>query len=281
MLHVLEHAILDTLRLLPFLFLTYLAMEYLEHRAANKVQLAVRRSGRLGPLIGSLFGIVPQCGFSTAAANLYAGRVITMGTLIAVFLSTSDEMLPVLISQRAPISLIARILAIKWVIGVIAGFAVDALPSERKKMVPQHHIHEMCEHDHCHCDEESIFRSSLVHTLQIGLFILAVCVGLEVLLEFGGEEMLAGLVLNRPVLGPVLAGLIGLIPNCASSVAITQLYLEQALSFGALLSGLLVNAGVGLLVLFRVNHNRKENVKILCFLYAVGVIAGIVTELIV
>lgn len=282
MLHILEHAIehtfLDTVKLIPFLFLTYLAMEYLEHRAGEKANTLVKKSGRLGPIFGSLLGIVPQCGFSAAASNLYAGRIITMGTLLSIYLSTSDEMLPILISEGAPASLIGKVLLIKVLIGMAAGFLIDLF--FHRKEEEHDHIHEICEHEHCHC-ERGIFRSAVSHTLQITLYILLVAFVLEVILGIVGEEALAGLISDRPVLGPVLAGIVGLIPNCASSVVLTQLYLDLngAMSFGTMLAGLLVNAGVGLLVLFRVNHDKKDNLKIVGLLYLIGVVSGIVLEL--
>lgn len=282
MLHILEHAIehtfLDTVKLIPFLFLTYLAMEYLEHRAGEKANTLVKKSGRLGPIFGSLLGIVPQCGFSAAASNLYAGRIITMGTLLSIYLSTSDEMLPILISEGAPASLIGKVLLIKVLIGMAAGFLIDLF--FHRKEEEHDHIHEICEHEHCHC-ERGIFRSTVSHTLQITLYILLVAFVLEVILGIVGEEALAGLISDRSVLGPVLAGIVGLIPNCASSVVLTQLYLDLngAMSFGTMLAGLLVNAGVGLLVLFRVNHDKKDNLKIVGLLYLIGVASGIVLEL--
>lgn len=276
--HAMEHTFLDTVKLIPFLFLTYLAMEYLEHRAGEKATTLVKKSGRLGPIFGSLLGIVPQCGFSAAASNLYAGRIITMGTLLSIYLSTSDEMLPILISEGAPASLIGKVLLIKVLIGMAAGFLIDLFFHRKEK--EHDHIHEICEHEHCHC-ERGIFRSAVSHTLQITLYILLVAFVLEVILGIVGEEALAGLISDRPVLGPVLAGIVGLIPNCASSVVLTQLYLDLngAMSFGTMLAGFLVNAGVGLLVLFRVNHDKKDNLKIVGLLYLIGVASGIVLEL--
>lgn len=275
MLDVILDAVIDTVKLIPFLFLTYLAMEYLEHKTGSKAQRLVQRAGRFGPVIGGLLGIVPQCGFSAAASGLYTGRVITLGTLFAIYLSTSDEMLPILISEQAPIGLIGKILFAKAAIGIFAGMLIDFVL--RKKGVEEHeHIHEICEHDHCHCEEGAgVFRSALTHTLQISIFILVVTFGLNLILHFVGEDALANLVLNRRILGPALAGLIGLIPNCAGSVAITQLYLEGAMSIGSAMAGLLTGSGVGLLILFRMNPDKKENLKILALLYGIGVLAGI------
>lgn len=276
---VILDTLLDTVKLVPFLLVTYLAMEYLEHKTGQKAQGLVRKAGRLGPVIGGVLGVVPQCGFSAAASGLYAGRVITLGTLLAIYLSTSDEMLPILISEQAPAGTIALILLAKAVIGMIAGFVIDfAFPSRREE---DHHIHEICEQEHCHCGEGSIFRSALVHTVQISGFILIITFLLNLLFFLVGEDALAGLILNRKILGPVLAGLVGLIPNCAGSVAITQLYLEGVIGTGAMLSGLLTGTGVGLLVLFRVNHDRKENLKILGLVYCVGVLVGIVVGFII
>lgn len=274
---VIIDTLLDTVKLVPFLLLTYLAMEYLEHKTGRKTQGLVQRAGRFGPVIGGALGIVPQCGFSAAASNLYTGRVITLGTLLAIYLSTSDEMLPILISAKAPVRTIVFILLAKAAIGIVAGFAVDLVFSRRRE--EGHHIHEICEQEHCHCGEGSIFRSALVHTAQISGFILIITFLLNLLFFFVGEDVLAGLIRGRKVLGAVLAGLVGLIPNCVGSVAITQLYLEGVIGTGTMLSGLLTGTGVGLLILFRVNHDRKENLKILGLLYFIGVLVGIVVGL--
>lgn len=275
MLHIILHTLLEGAKLLPFLFFTYLAMEYLEHRTGDKARNMVQKAGKWGPLIGGVLGVVPQCGFSAAASNLYAGRVITLGTLIAIYLSTSDEMLPVMISSKADARLIVGVLLAKMLIGMSAGFLIDLC--YRGGHGEHEHIHEMCEHEHCHC-ERGIFRSAVNHTVQITFFILLISFALNLVLHFLGDDVLAGLILNRPVLGPVLAGIVGLIPNCAASVVITQLYLEGVIGLGSMMTGLLVGAGVGLLVLFRINHHRKENFRVLGLLYGIGVAAGIVIE---
>lgn len=278
-------ALIDSVKLLPFLFVTYLAMEYLEHKTSDKSNQLVERSGKFGPLYGSLLGIVPQCGFSAAATNLYAGRVITLGTLIAIYLSTSDEMLPILISEKVSILLILKILFVKVVIGMIAGFAIDFIHQKFLRfthMKDPHHlpdIHHMCEHEHCHCDEKGIFPSALKHTLEIFVYILVISFVLNLVIAYIGEDTLSSFILNRPVIGELAAGLIGLIPNCAASVVITQLYLEGLLSAGPMMAGLLVSAGVGLLVLFKVNDHPRENLKILGLLYAIGVVSGLLIEL--
>lgn len=278
-------ALIDSVKLLPFLFVTYLAMEYLEHKTSDKSNQLVERSGKIGPLYGSLLGIVPQCGFSAAATNLYACRVITLGTLIAIYLSTSDEMLPILISEKVSILLILKILFVKVVIGMIAGFAIDFIHQKFLRfthMKDPHHlpdIHHMCEHEHCHCDEKGIFPSALKHTVEIFVYILVISFLLNLVIAYIGEDTLSSFILNRPVIGELAAGLIGLIPNCAASVVITQLYLEGLLSAGPMMAGLLVSAGVGLLVLFKVNDHPRENLKILGLLYAIGVVSGLLIEL--
>lgn len=276
MLDVILDTLLDVVKLLPFLFLTYLVMEYLEHKTGDKAAALVKKAGKFGSVIGGVLGIVPQCGFSAAASNLYAGRVITLGTLMAIYLSTSDEMLPILISEQAPVGTILKILLGKAAIGIVAGLVIDLLLRGKNKNEHEH-IHDICEQEHCHC-EKGIVRSALSHTLQISLFILVITFVLNLLLFIVGEDALAGLIQNRRFVGPLLAGVVGLIPNCAGSVVITQLYLEKIIGIGAAFAGLLTGSGVGLLVLFRVNHDRKENLKILGLLYVIGVAAGIVME---
>lgn len=270
----------DGIRLLPFLFVTYLAMEYIEHKTSRKTREIMKKSGKCGPVIGGVLGIVPQCGFSTAASNLYAGRIITLGTLAAVFLSTSDEMLPILISQQASSHTIIRILAVKAAIGILAGLMIDLLTQMKKKAAQEEfRIEHMCDHQHCHCGEGKIIKSAIRHTLQIFLFIILISFLLNLLIGFAGEDALAAFISKKPVLGPMVAGVIGLIPNCASSVVLTQLYLEGVLGAGAMIAGLLAGSGVGLLVLYKVNDNLKENVKITLILYAIGVVSGIVIEM--
>ena len=283
--HTIKHTLEHGIKLLPFLFITYLIMEYIEHKTGSKTKNIIKKSGKFGPLLGGILGIFPQCGFSAAAANLYAGKIITLGTLIAIFLSTSDEMLPILISESAPISTIITILAIKLVIGVIAGFVIDLVGQALKKKENQEEIEEeishICEHEHCHCEEHGVVKSSIKHTLSIFLFIILITFVVNIVVEVIGEENLANLVLNMPIVGPMIAGLLGLIPNCAGSVVLTQLYLQQVISLGSMIGGLLVGSGIGILVLFRVNKDLKDNLKILGLLYLVGVICGIVIDLIV
>lgn len=265
----------DSVKLLPFLFVTYLAMEYLEHKAGDKMQAAIRKSGKGGPVIGSILGVFPQCGFSAAASNLYAGRIITLGTLVAIYLSTSDEMLPIMISENVGIIMIAKILVFKVIVGMLAGFVIDFVFRKQEKNMQIEHL---CEQHHCHC-EKGIWKSALHHTVEIFFYILIISLVLNLVIELIGEEVLGNLILNRPVIGELIAGLVGLIPNCAASVIITQLYLKGVLNAGAMIAGLLAGSGVGILVLLRVNDDRKENLRIIGLVYVIGVAVGIVTEL--
>ena len=279
MLEIIEDTLIDSVKLLPFLFLTYLLMEYIEHKTKEKTKETIKKSGKFGPLIGGILGIVPQCGFSVSATNLYAARVITLGTLIAVYLSTSDEMLPIFISEAVPISTILKILGIKLLIGVFAGFIIDlVIRFVKKEKQEEEKIVDLCEKEHCHC-EKGIVKSALKHTINIFIFIVIITFIINLVIYFIGEDTIAGFLRNQPILGPVIAGIIGLIPNCASSVILTQMYLENVISAATMISGLLVGAGVGLAVLFKTNKGIKQNLKITALLYVIGVLSGIVIGL--
>ena len=277
--HTLSHTIEDSVKLLPFLFLTYLFMELLEHTTGGKVQNKIKNAGKVGPLWGGLLGIMPQCGFSAAASSLYAGRVITVGTLLAVFLSTSDEMLPIFISEAVAPATIFKILGAKVCIAIISGFLAEMVYVNVFKMkVKEMDIHVVCEEEHCSC-EDGVLKSALKHTLKIFVYILLITFILTLVIEMIGEDHLAVVFQNIPVVGEMIAALVGLIPNCASSVVITELYLSGIIGAGAMMSGLLVNAGVGLLVLFRLNRNWKQNAGIMAALYGFGVVWGVIIEL--
>lgn len=278
-LEILQDTAIDTIKLIPFLFITYLIMEYIEHKTSNKLRDTIKKSGKFGPLLGAVVGIFPQCGFSVSATNLYAGRVITIGTLIAVYITTSDEMLPILLTEAVPITTILTILGIKLVLGIIAGFIVDIIFNFVKKEHQEHDdIEELCEHEHCHC-EEGIVSSAIKHTLNITIFIFVITLILNGIITYIGEDTIAHFISKNIILGPIIAGLIGLVPNCAASVILTELFISNVISMPVLISGVAVNAGVGLLVLFKTNKNIKENVSIIGILYAIGVISGIVLEL--
>lgn len=276
---VILHSLIDTVKLVAILFLTYLLMEFIEHKASDKVRGLMMKSGKVGPVVGGIFGALPQCGFSAAAANLYTGRVITLGTLVAVFLSTSDEMLPILVAGNIKIGNVLLIILYKCTVGILLGFAIDFAMRALKKEKRQINIDEICENDDCHC-ENGIVRSALHHTLTVSLFVLLVTALINSAAFFIGEEALSGSVLSIPVLGHVICAIIGLIPNCAASVALTRLALAGAISTGAMLSGLLAGAGVGLLILFRMNKHARENAIITVILAVAGVLFGILADII-
>ena len=347
----------DTLSLAPFLLVTYLALETLEHVAGNRVNGAIKRAGAAGPVVGSLLGMVPQCGFSAMAATLYAGRVVTLGTLVAVFLSTSDEMLPLLLAEQVPVQTMAMLLASKALIALVTGFIVDAAIRGLRRNARAHaairrtvlgtasnpahvncahddhtggdiidevaeagvsadHIHELCERDHCGCDDDedeherdhghshdhghagehehhhghghdhghshegapvlSIIRSAISHTVQVSVFIFLVTLILVAVLETFGESAIEQFLRGNETLAVLGSALVGLIPNCSASVVITQLYLEGALQLAPMLAGTLISAGVGYLVLFRTNRSARENAVFLVMMYVIGAGWGLI-----
>lgn len=283
---VIVDSVLDTLELVPLLFVTYLAMEAIEHSASSRARAVVERSGAAGPLIGALLGALPQCGFSAMAATLFAGRVVSAGTLVAVVLSTSDEMVPVFLAHQEPLGRLLAIMGIKVVMGLAVGLIVDAVLRARHRAGDGHiHIHELCEREHCHCDDEhdhehgsrlwAIVRSALVHTVQVTLFILLLTFAFGLVIEFVGQDALAQLLANHPVRATFLAALVGLIPNCGASVAICELFLDGVLATGPMLAGLLASGGVGLLVLWRTNANARQNATVTLLVYLVAVVTGL------
>ncbi|MEG0076212.1 putative manganese transporter [Anaerorhabdus sp.] len=263
-------AIIDTLKIMPFLFITYLVIEWIEHKASDKMAIGIQKTAKFGPILGSAAGLIPQCGFSSIASTLYVTRVLTLGTLISIYLATSDEMLPILISNSAPIDLIFKILSIKFIIGVVVGYAIDLVVKKGKKETI--HIDAFCDDEDCHCEEEGIFISAFKHTIKISFYILIVTYLLNLVIA---NIHLEQLLLASPTLTVFVSAVVGLIPNCAASIVITELYLEGLLGFGPMMAGLLTNAGVGLLVLFRINKNMKENFKIILLLLVIGIIAGL------
>ena len=271
---VIIDTLIDSIKLLPFLFIAFLLIELFEHKFSKKTKNRLSKSNKFGPVIGSLLGIIPQCGFSVMATNLYATRIITVGTLIAVYLSTSDEMIPILIAEKAPISLLIKIIIIKLFIGMICGIAIDLLIKRKDK--EDYHI---CDDEHCNCDDEHFLKAALKHTFNIFVFILLCTFTINIIMEYGGNSLLNKIFLKNNIFAPFLTSLIGLIPNCATSVALTELYLNNAITFAALTSGLLTGAGLGLLVLFKTNKNKKENIQILLTIYLIGSIIGLLLEL--
>ncbi len=275
MLDIIKDSILDVLKLLPFLFVSFFILEYIEHKMSKKNEKALVNNQKIGPLLGGILGAFPQCGFSAMATKLFSSRVITLGTLIAVYLSTSDEMLPIMISQGVNLGVIIKIIGIKVIIGIIMGFIIDLF--YRKKDNYSSFIHDMCKDSDCHC-EKGIFHSSLHHTIDITIYLLITIFVLNTIIYFVGEDSIRNFLLNSKKTY-FISSLIGLIPNCASSVIMTEMYLSQMLSLGSLLSGLLTGAGVGLLILFKTNKRLKENIMIVVLLYFIGVIFGYFIDL--
>lgn len=321
---VLMDSLKDTVQLIPFLLVTYLAMETLEHSAEGKAEQLIRKAGTAGPAVGALLGALPQCGFSAMAGTLYAGRLITAGTLVAVILSTSDELIPVFVAHQVPVVRLVSILVIKVIIGLIVGFAADAVLRALHRTGDGHpHIRELCERAHCHCgsieseaeyehgeaDAEHgsandhshdidqhdhdhqhthvhghsrwrhILRSSLIHTVQVTVFIFIITLAFGLIMENLGHDVLAAFLGANPLLACFMSSLIGLIPNCAASVAIAELYLEGTLATGPMMAGLLVSGGMGLLVLFRTNADMRQNCIITAFIYSVGVVVGLIISM--
>ena len=268
----------DALKMLPFLFAAFCLMELLEHHAGEKLSRFFARAGKAGPAVGAVLGCVPQCGCSVLSANLYAGGVITLGTLCAVFLSTSDEAVLLLAATPSAAPDILKLLLAKMLIGVAAGYLVDFL--FRKKADSALQLKDLCDHEHCGCHEHGgVLRPALLHTAKMFGFVFLITLVLNFLVEFLGHERLETLLLHDSVFQPFLTALFGLIPNCAASVLLTQLYLEGALQFGAVVAGLCTGAGAGLLVLFRENRNPKDNLKILGILYVAAVVPGVVLQI--
>lgn len=276
---VLLDAVLDTLKALPFLFIAFLVIEFLEHRAQDKIKSIFTRTGIAGPLIGTVLGCVPQCGFSVMSANLYSSGIITLGTLIAVFLATSDEAIILLATAHNGAFEIFKLLITKIIIALICGYVIYFIEKKHHHS-HHHHSHDLCEQDHCGCDEESgVLRPALIHTVKVFGFLLLFTVIIDLFVAFIGMDTFSHFLLSESVFQPFLAAIIGFIPNCASSILLTQLYISGTLSFGSLIAGLCTNAGAGMLILFRNKKKAKENLKILGILYLCSVIPGIILHL--
>ena len=305
---VLVDGVIDTAKLVPFLFVTYVVMEAIEHASDRRVAHAVANAGAAGPIVGGLLGALPQCGFSAMAATLYAARVVTAGTVVAVILSTSDEMIPVFLAHGDASCVMMLVIVLKMLLGVVIGLTVDAILRRLHRSGDgEVHIHELCEREHCGCDEDhghghghegeeahghdhghdhghahgaggilrSVLRAALHHTIQVTTFIFVMTLALGLVLETVGEGPVAQLAANHPVRATFLCALVGLIPNCAASVAISELYLAGTIGLGSLVAGLLSSGGVGLLVLWRTNADLRQNLAITAFVYAVGVVCGL------
>ncbi len=280
MLDCLLDGLIDTLKLLPYLLITFLVLESIEHKLTKNNQKILTKNKKYGPIIGGLLGAFPQCGFSSVAANLFSARVITIGTLIAVFLSTSDEMLPVMISEKVNIITLVKIIGFKVIIGIIIGIIIDML-YRKKQDTMNNEVKELCEHEHCSCEHDGIIISSIKHTFKIGLFILIANILINIIIFKIGEDNVSKLLLHKNIITYFLSSLIGLIPNCAGSVIITELYLSSMITIGTMLSGLLTGSGLGILLLFRTNKDMKENITILSIIYSIGVIVGMIVDLVI
>ena len=274
---VILDTIVDSLKLIPFLLVAFLIIELLEHKLNNKTKNIITKSKKIEPIIGSLLGVIPQCGFSVMATNLYITRIITLGTLISIYLSTSDEMLIIMISEKVEISLILKILLIKIFFGIVYGLIIDKIINKKKE--DKETNYELCDEEHCDCNH-SILLSAIKHTLHITLFIFIITLIINTIFTLLGDNYLSKILLNNSILSPFITSLIGLIPNCAASVILTELYLNSTISLGALIGGLLTSSGSSLLVLIKNNKNQKENLSIILLLYALGVLSGIIIELI-
>jgi len=277
MLDVLLDALMDTLKLIPYLFVTFLLLEIIEHKFSKKSEKILEKNKKFGPLIGGLLGGLPQCGFSAIASNLFSSKVITIGTVVAIFLATSDEMLPIMLGEKVDPKLMFGIVGFKVILGIIVGLIVDFI--YKNKTEKNHEsIHHMCEHDHCDCAHSNVFVSSLLHTLKTVIFVVVANILIGIAIFYIGEDNISNLLLNHNILGYFISSLIGLIPNCAASIIITEVYLNKLISIGTLIAGLLTGAGLGILLLFKNNKNMKENLTILGIVYFVGVIAGIIID---
>jgi hypothetical protein len=273
-LDIVKDTLIDGVKLLPFLFITFVLMELIEHKFGDKLNNKLKKVNKIGPLLGSLLGIIPQCGISASASNFYITRVISLGTLISVYLSTSDEMLPILISHNSNIFLIVKLLVTKFICGLVFGFVIDFI--FRKK--EQEEIKDFCELEECDCDH-GVIKSSIIHTLKTFAYILIISFILNIVMFYFGEEFLSKILMKDNILGIIISSIIGLIPNCSSSVLLTELFLNNSISLGQLLSGVLVNAGVGLLILIRFNKDKKENIKIITILLTIGIIVGFIFDI--
>lgn len=263
--------LIDTLKVFPFLLISFYIIEILEHTINSNKRL--ESSGKYGPVLGSLLGIIPQCGIASIATNLYVTGIITLGTLISVFLSTSDEMIPILLSEKVSIKLILIILGIKLVVGLVSGLLIDLVYPRKIKS-----HYEICEEEHCHCDDHK-FISAFKHTINISFFILVINVLLNMVFNYGLNDYLSSLLLKDSIFSPIITSLIGLIPNCASSIVVTKLYLASSISFGSMIAGLLTNSGIALVVLFKTNRNLKENINIILLTHFIGTVIGIILNI--
>lgn len=276
--HIIEHTLEDTISLIPFLLVAFLLIELIEHKFIKNSKKIFSKQKKFGPFIGSILGIVPQCGFSVLATNLYITRIISVGTLIAIYLSTSDEMVPILISHNVSFNVILKLLIPKFIIGMVCGFIIDLFYRKKDKI---NNNYEICDSEHCHCNEENIVIASVKHTLKTFIFIFIITFILNYIMDIFGNDFIENIFKKENVLAPFISSLIGLIPNCGASVVLTELYINNVISYSSIISGLLSGSGVAILVLFKNNKNLKENISILLLVYLIGAFSGIIINLFV
>lgn len=276
--HVVQHSFEDIVTVVPLLFVVFLILEYIEHSFSKKTIKIVKNSQKTGPLWGAVLGAFPQCGFSVFVTNLFVSKVATMGTLIAVYLSTSDEMLPILLSSGVDWKICLFIVLVKILIGLCVGLTVDFFVKE--KSFSQGQISELCNEAKCNCNHVSPFYSAIVHTLKVVILLFLTTVVLNSVIEFVGQDVLKTAITSLGVFGIIISAVIGFIPNCASSIVITQLFLEQAIPFGTMLAGLLSGAGLGWIVLLKYNKNKIQTLWIVVIVFICAVLAGIIGNLV-
>lgn len=274
---VLRESFTDCISMLPFLFAAFLILEAVEHYSSAFMNRILGKVGNAGPIAGAVLGCIPQCGFSVIASNLFSGGVITLGTLLAVFIATSDEAILILLGNPGSKEVILSLLLTKIVIAIGAGFSVDLLFSRKLR---KKDMGDICDHCGCHDGHGGILMPALRHTIKIFLYLFLFTIALDLAMELIGAERLSAYLLKDSLLQPFMAGIIGLIPNCASSVILTELYLSGAISFASVVSGLCAGAGIGLVVLFKMNHDVKENLKIIGLLYGIAVASGVVIQIV-
>lgn len=275
-LDIILDALIDSAKMIPFLFLAFLLMEFIEHKASEHLENILKRTGKgrfIGSAAGALLGCIPQCGFSVAAANFFSGRLITMGTLAAVFISTSDEAIPVLLAHPDRIADILPLLVTKVIVAIVVGMLIDIIGHLKKSFREEDpNYEEFC--SDCGCGSHGIWYSALKHTIKILIFILIVNLILGFIMGIAGKDAIAAVIDKTGVFQPLMTAIIGLIPNCAASVLITELYCDGILSFGSAIAGLISSAGIGIAVLFRTNKNMKENFTVLGIVILTGFAAG-------
>ncbi|HZL81971.1 MAG TPA: putative manganese transporter [Candidatus Deferrimicrobium sp.] len=301
MVKVILDALRDTLNMVPILFGVYLILEYVEARWQQRIVDAVEGAGHVGPLVAAAGGAIPQCGFSVMASALYTQRLLTMGTIVAVYLATSDEALPILLSRPDKAYIVLPLVGVKVLLAVAGGYLVDAfMRSENRRRTQECQNRRKAEQDavrigeqscscdgtraSCTCEEtgrvdwKEIFWSATKRTAQIILFVLVTSLVIGLLINWVGQENLSRLLLGHTIFQPVLTAFLGLIPNCAASVAITELYIAGTISFGSTVAGLGAAGGLGLVVLFRENHDMKNTLKVVAWLLGISITAGILIQ---